>query len=145
MTVTSNIVCPDCAAINRVPDGRDARKAGCGRCKQPLFNGRPVDVDSRMFDRQTTLGSLPVLVDIWAPWCGPCRIMAPAFESAAPRLEPRVRLLKLNADENQPIVERLNIRGIPALILFQGGKELARMSGALTTSQIVEWAEKQLG
>ena len=121
------IVCPHCAGINRVPGDRPAEAALCGRCKAPLFAGKPVEADAAMFDRQLQRSDVPVLVDVWAPWCGPCRMMGPAFAAAAAELEPQ-------------IAARLGIRGIPTMILFAGGREVARVSGAMATQQIVAWA-----
>ncbi|SIT83427.1 thioredoxin TrxC [Pontibaca methylaminivorans] len=144
MKAATTIVCSECAAVNRVSAGRDLKPARCGRCKAPLFRGRPAEADARMFERQVSRSTLPVLVDIWAPWCGPCRIMAPAFADAAAELEPRVRLIKLNSDEHGELAARLGIRGIPALLLFRDGRELARLSGAMGTAQIVAWVEGQL-
>ena len=104
----------------------------------------PLDVDRAMFERQIARNSIPVLVDVWAPWCGPCRMMTPAFEEAARLLEPDLRLIKLNSDEHQEIAARLGIRGIPTLILFAHGYELARTAGAMTTQQIVDWVRSKL-
>ncbi|EXL02301.1 thioredoxin [Aquamicrobium defluvii] len=140
-----NVVCPHCAAVNRIAAGRDARPARCGSCKQKLFEGHPVDVDGHMYDRQVTRNDIPVLVDVWAPWCGPCRMMAPAFAQASAELEPHVRLIKLNSDSEPEVAGRLGIRGIPTMILFRGGKELARTSGAMTARQIFDWTQRHLG
>ncbi len=134
------IVCPQCAGINRVPGDRPAGAALCGRCKAPLFAGKPVEADAAMFDRQIQHNEVPVLVDVWAPWCGPCRMMAPAFAAAAAELEPEMRLLKLNTEAEPAIAARLGIRSIPTMILFTGGREIARVSGAMAAQQIVAWA-----
>ncbi len=144
METVRTIVCPQCATVNRVVAEREAGKARCGSCKAPLFDGHPVEVDTVMFDKQTGRSSVPVLVDVWAPWCGPCRMRTPAFEEAARLLEPDLRLVKLNSDEHQEIAARLGIRGIPTLILFAHGYELARTAGAMTTQQIVDWVRSKL-
>ncbi|MEX6506784.1 thioredoxin TrxC [Jiella sp. M17.18] len=140
-----HIVCTHCGAVNRVGRERDADKAKCGSCHQQLFSAHPADVDSAMFDRQVGRGTIPVLVDVWAPWCGPCRAMAPAYEAAARELEPDIRLLKLNSDKEQQAAGRLGIRGIPTMILFHRGAEVARVSGAMSAAQIVGWVRQQAG
>jgi thioredoxin 2 len=140
MSASRQIVCLACSGINRVPRDRPAEAALCGRCRAPLFSGKPAEVDAAMLDRQVRQGEVPVLVDVWAPWCGPCRMMAPAFEAAAAALEPGMRLLKLNSDAEPDMAARLGIRGIPTMILFAGGREVARVSGAMAAQQIVSWA-----
>jgi thioredoxin 2 len=135
----SHLVCTKCAGVNRVPAGRSPLKAKCGKCGARLFEGRPDDVNGNIFEAVLARSTVPVLVDVWAPWCGPCRMMAPAFEAAARELEPGVRLIKLNSDAEQATAARLGIRGIPTMILFHSGREISRQSGALTTSQIVKW------
>ncbi len=137
-------VCPHCAAVNRLPADRPASEGRCGQCKGALFDGHPAEVDAAGFERHVTRGSAPVLVDVWAPWCGPCRVMGPAFASAAARLEPDFRLLKLNSDAEPELSSRLGIRSIPTLLLFAGGKRIAQHSGAITADQIVAWARQQL-
>lgn len=144
MSESRHIVCPGCGAINRIPADRPAEQARCGTCKSPLFTGAPVAVDGAGFDRHAAKNDVPVLVDVWAPWCGPCRSMAPQFERAAQMLEPSVRLLKLNADENPEISARYGIRGIPALLLFRGGQLVAQTAGAMDAGRIVGWVQKHL-
>ena len=138
------VVCSKCGGVNRLPPGRDAGEAKCGKCGTRLFSGHPQDVDAEIFDRQIARSSVPVVVDIWAPWCGPCKMMAPAYEAAANELEPLVRLVKLNSDNEQAVAARLGIRSIPTMILFHGGREIARASGAMTASQIVRWVRDRL-
>ncbi|MCR5857312.1 thioredoxin TrxC [Mesorhizobium sp. J428] len=144
MSGSHQIVCPKCGGVNRVPDDRPAGSARCGKCGTPLFASKPVDADADMFRRQTQRGDIPVLVDVWAPWCGPCRMMSPAFEAAAATLEPGIRLLKLNSDSENELAARLGIRSIPTMLLFAEGQEVARVSGAMTSQQIVNWARDQL-
>lgn len=144
MSATRHVVCPHCAAVNRLATNRDAASAKCGVCKQALFDGYPVDADAEMFRHQISRSDIPVLVDVWAPWCGPCRMMAPAYAEAAKILEPGVRMVKLNSEEHQQVAATLGIRGVPTLVLFQGSRELARRSGAMNTRQIVDWTRAHL-
>ncbi len=145
MSGNRQIVCPHCGGINRVPDDRPAEAARCGKCKTPLFEGKPADVDAAMFEKQTRQSDVPVLVDVWAPWCGPCRMMAPEFEAAAKTLEPDVRLIKLNSEAQPGVAGQLGIRGIPTMLLYANGREVGRISGAMQARQIVSWARNQLG
>ncbi len=139
MSETLNVVCPKCGTINRVPRARLGDHPTCGKCKQPLFDGHPVELDGVSFERQVASSDLPVVVDFWAPWCGPCHAMAPHFERAARELEPAVRLAKLNTEEERSVASRYNIRSIPTLILFKGGREVARQSGAMDSAHLVRW------
>jgi len=136
----SLIVCSHCGSTNRIPDSRTASVGKCGKCGRPLFEGVPADVPAAILEKHIARSSIPVLVDVWAPWCGPCRVMGPQFEAAARQAEPDMRFVKLNSDTNQEFSTRLGIRGIPTMILFEGGKELARVSGAMNSTDILAWA-----
>lgn len=139
MSASHQIVCGQCGKINRLPAERAATNARCGSCHQPIFTGHPIEVDEQAFDRHLANNDIPVLIDVWAPWCGPCRSMAPMFERAAQQLEPAVRLLKLNSDQAPGVSSRLGISGIPTLLLMRNGREIARTSGAMDTKNIVAW------
>lgn len=144
-TSTLHVVCPGCRAVNRVRHADLATAPDCGRCHAPLFTGRPLALDEAGLEREISRGDLPVLVDFWAAWCGPCRMMAPAFEQAAALLEPRMRLVKVDTEQAQALSARLGIRSIPTLALFAGGRELARQAGAMPRAQdIVHWAQSRL-
>ena len=145
MSDSKHVVCPNCAGVNRVPADRLTGGGKCGRCKTPLFVGKPLEIGAADFQKQLTRSDVPLLVDFWAPWCGPCRMMAPAFEQAAKQLEPNVRLLKVNTEQQQAVAGQFGIRSIPTMILFAQGRELDRMSGALDASGIVAWARQHLG
>jgi thioredoxin 2 len=144
MSETRQIVCGTCGQINRVPADRPAEAARCGACHKPLFTAHPLEVGEAGLERHIAHSGIPILVDVWAPWCGPCRTMAPMFEEAGAALEPDVRLLKLNADEAPNISARLGIRSIPTLLLLRSGQLVARSSGVMNAKQIVAWTQHNL-
>jgi thioredoxin 2 len=142
MTDPVHIVCPHCDAVNRVASARLPDQPTCGKCTRPLFAGQPLDVSSERFEKHISRNEIPVLVDFWAAWCGPCKMMAPAYHQAAQRLEPHVRLLKVDTEASQDLAARFGIRSIPTLALFAGGREIARQAGAMDAGSIVTWAQQ---
>jgi thioredoxin 2 len=145
MTDPTHIVCPHCHTTNRVKSADLANAPDCGHCHQALFTGHPASFDEAAFDRHIARSQIPVLVDFWAPWCGPCLQMAPAYEQAAAQLEPTVRVAKVNTEEARNLGARFNIRSIPTLALFVGGREVARQPGAMGAADIVRWTRAHTG
>ncbi len=138
------LVCPHCHRVNRVPEERLSQDPKCGACHAPLFTGHPISLDEASFKRYLEREDLPLVVDFWAPWCGPCKMMAPAFEQAARQFEPSARFAKVNTDEHPQAAAPYGIRGIPTLILFKSGREYQRVSGAMNFSQLSAWLRQYL-
>ncbi len=136
---SSHIVCPACGAINRIPNDKLSAHPKCGKCKQALFQGHPVELNDQNFDRFISKTDIPVVVDFWADWCGPCKMMAPFFAEAAQQLEPRVRFAKLNTELAQQTAARYQIRSIPTLMIFRNGQVIAQQAGAMQTQQLIQW------
>jgi thioredoxin 2 len=145
MTVKHRIACQHCAGLVGVPAERLRDGPRCPRCHTPLFEGEPVELTEATFDRHVGDGDLPVVVDFWAPWCAPCRAMAPGYAEAARRIEPAARFAKLNTDEAQSVAGRYGIRSIPTLIVFKGGREVARHSGAMGADALARWVAAAVG
>ena len=144
MSDLMRILCPRCQTINRVPAARLADGPQCGHCHERLFTGHPIALTARDFDLHAIRSDIPLVVDFWAPWCGPCRMMAPAYEQAAKILEPQLRLAKVNTEEEQALGARFGIQSIPTVMLLRGGREVARQSGALGAQDIVQWVRAHL-
>lgn len=139
-----HLVCPHCDSINRLPAERLASGAKCGKCKQALFTGQPIDLTGQNFQRHILKNDIPVVVDFWASWCGPCKMMAPVFQQVAAQVEPRARLAKLNTEQQQAIAAQYQIRSIPTLAIFRHGQELARTAGAMDLNSLQQWISQYI-
>lgn len=139
-----NLVCPSCQAVNRIPAERVKEAPKCGKCGTPLHAGLPLDLTASSFERFITRNELPVLVDFWASWCGPCKMMAPVFKQLGTELASQVRFAKVETEAEQALAARYNIRGIPTLVLFKNGSEAIRMSGALDAAGLKRWLAQNL-
>ncbi|NPA71813.1 MAG: thioredoxin TrxC [Gammaproteobacteria bacterium] len=138
------IMCPHCGGLNRVPDDKLSNSASCGKCKEALFTGTPVEMTGEQFLRALNKTDQPLIVDFWAPWCGPCKSFAPTFAQAAAQIEPRARLVKINTEIEQAIAGQFNIRSIPTLAVFKSGKEVNRVSGAMDLGSLTNWINQNI-
>ena len=138
------LVCPHCASLNRVPDNKPVQSAICGKCHNNLFTSKPLALSQIQFDRQLQKSEIPLVVDFWAEWCGPCKMMAPAFAQVAMQIEPRARFIKVNTELEQSLSARYSIRSIPTLMIFSHAQEVARMSGALDANSLQGWINKHI-
>jgi len=141
---SQHIVCPHCHRTNRIPLSKDSLQARCGHCKKEIFDGHPASLSESNFDSHLNKSDIPVVVDFWAEWCGPCKSMAPVFDQAAKQMQPRVQLAKVDTDKNQRLMGRFNIRGIPTLIIFKNGQEVDRRSGAIPASELQNWIQQNI-
>ena len=138
------VVCSQCNSINRLPDSKLAAGGKCGVCHVPLFSGQPTELTSANFQRFIQKNQLPVVVDYWAPWCGPCKMMAPVFAATAQQMEPNVRFAKVNTDAEQALAADATIRSIPTLVIYRNGQELTRLAGAMDQQSLMSWVKQNI-
>ena len=138
------IVCPTCLASNKVPENRLQDQPNCGKCHDPLFSNKAIDVDAKTFNKICRKSTLPVIVDFWAPWCGPCKMMTPLYNQAAQQLKGQYILIKVNTEQQQQLAGQLGIRSIPTLMAYKNNREIQRMSGAMQLPQLIQWIKNSV-
>ena len=144
MSEFTHIVCPYCNGTNRLPSNKISQDVKCGRCKKPIFDTKPITLTTDNISQHLEKNDIPVMIDFWAPWCGPCKVMGPNFEQASRNFKTKVRFAKVNTEDQQSLGAHFNIRSIPTLVLFKEGKEVDRVSGALDANALISWINSKL-